>query len=55
MIGPRGVSFNSTLIALTLCLMLMYLLHEIQLAQERLVLDTERYADEQLVARLSSR
>ncbi len=53
--GGLGVSFNSTLIALTLCLMLMFLLHEIQLAQERLVLDTERYADEQLVARLSSR
>ena len=53
--GGLGISFNSTLIALTLCLMLMYLLHEIQLAQERLVLDTERYADEQLVARLSSR
>jgi biopolymer transport protein ExbB/TolQ len=53
--GGLGVSFNSTLIALTLCLILMYLLHEIQLAQERLVLDTERYADDQLVARLSSR
>ena len=53
--GGLGVSFNSTLIALTACLLLMYLLHEIQLAQERLVLDTERYADEQLVARLSSR
>jgi len=53
--GGLGVSFNSTLIALTLCLLLMFLLHEIQLAQERLVLDTERYADEQLVARLSSR
>ena len=53
--GGLGVSFNSTLIALTLCLILMYILHEIQLAQERLVLDTERYADEQLVARLSSR
>lgn len=53
--GGLGVSFNSTLIALTLCLMLMFLLHEIQLAQERFILDTERYADEQLVARLSSR
>ena len=53
--GGLGISFNSTLIALTMCLMLMYLLHEIQLAQERLILDTERYADEQLVARLSSR
>ena len=53
--GGLGISFNSTLIALSLCLILMFLLHEIQLAQERLVLDTERYADEQLVARLSSR
>ena len=53
--GGLGVSFNSTLIALSLCLLLMFLLHEIQLAQERLVLDTERYADEQLIARLSSR
>jgi hypothetical protein len=27
-------------------------LHEIQLAQERLVLDSEHYAEEQLVSRL---
>jgi biopolymer transport protein ExbB/TolQ len=47
-----GVSFNSTLIALSLSIVLMYVLHEIQLAQERLVLDTEQYADEQLVSRM---
>lgn len=47
-----GISFNSTLIALTLSIVLMYVLHEIQLAQERLVLDTEQYADEQLVSRM---
>lgn len=47
-----GISFNSTLVALTLSIVLMYLLHEIQLAQERLVLDTENYAEEELVSRL---
>ena len=47
-----GISFNSTLVALTLSILLMYLLHEIQLAQERLVLDAENYVDEELVSRL---
>ena len=31
-----GISFNSTLVALTLSIFLMYILHEIQLSQERL-------------------
>jgi biopolymer transport protein ExbB/TolQ len=47
-----GISFNSTLVALTLSILLMYILHELQFAQERLVLDAERYVDEQLVSRL---
>ncbi len=50
--GGLGISFNSTLVALTLSILLMYLLHEIQLAQERLVLDAENYVDEELVSRL---
>ncbi len=49
-----GISFNSTLVALTLSILLMYILHEIQLAQERLVLDSENYVDEELVSRLHS-
>ena len=49
-----GISFNSTLVALTLSIFLMYVLHEIQLAQERLVLDTENYVEEELVSRLRS-
>jgi len=49
-----GISFNSTLVALTLSIFLMYVLHEIQLAQERLVLDTENYAEEDLISRLHS-
>jgi len=39
-------------VALTLSIVLMYVLHEIQLAQERLVLDAENYADEELISRL---
>jgi biopolymer transport protein ExbB/TolQ len=50
--GGLGISFNSTLVALTLSIVLVYTLHEIQLAQERLVLDSELYADEQLVGRM---
>jgi biopolymer transport protein ExbB/TolQ len=49
-----GISFNSTLVALTLSIVLMYVLHEIQLAQERLVLDAENFADEHLISRLHS-
>jgi hypothetical protein len=30
----------------------MYILHEIQLSQERLILDTENYAEEELISRL---
>ncbi|HEY7671133.1 MAG TPA: MotA/TolQ/ExbB proton channel family protein [Gammaproteobacteria bacterium] len=50
--GGLGVSFNSTLTALFLSIILMYVLYEIQLSQERLVLDTEHYAEEQVVSRL---
>jgi biopolymer transport protein ExbB/TolQ len=49
-----GISFNSTLVALTLSIFLMYILHEIQLSQERLTLDIENYAEEELIARLHS-
>jgi biopolymer transport protein ExbB/TolQ len=52
--GGLGIAFNSTLIALIFSIILMYVLHELQLAQERLVLDTEHYADEQLIARMQS-
>jgi hypothetical protein len=32
----------------------MYILHEIQLSQERLTLDIENYAEEELISRLHS-
>ena len=49
-----GIAFNSTLVALVLSIILMYVLHEIQLTQERLVLDTENYAEQELISRLHS-
>lgn len=52
--GGLGISFNSTLVALSLSIVLMFVLYEIQLTQERLVLDTENYAEEELISRLHS-
>jgi biopolymer transport protein ExbB/TolQ len=49
-----GVAFNSTFIALLLSLLLMFVLHQLQLRQERQVLDTEGYVDRQLLANLSA-
>lgn len=50
-----GVSFNSTLIALTLSIIVMFFLHQLQLLQERLVLDTENHVDERLLRHLHVR
>ena len=47
-----GVAFNSTFIALVISIVLVFLVHHIQLVQERLVLDAERYCDNLLISRL---
>lgn len=47
-----GTAFNSTFIALLISIGLMFLLHQLQLRQERLVLDTETYLDRQLIRHL---
>jgi biopolymer transport protein ExbB/TolQ len=47
-----GVAFNSTFIALLISIVLMFLLHQLQLHQERLVLDTETYLDRHLIQHL---
>ncbi|HXV63267.1 MAG TPA: MotA/TolQ/ExbB proton channel family protein [Vicinamibacteria bacterium] len=47
-----GVAFNSTFIALLISIVLMFLLHQLQLQQERLVLDTETYVDQHLIQHL---
>jgi len=47
-----GTAFNSTLMALLLSLLLMFLLHHLQAEQERLVRDSESWLDERLVQNL---
>lgn len=44
-----GVAFNSTFVALVLSIIIMFCLHQLQLSQERLVLDCQRYADKRLL------
>lgn len=50
-----GVAFNSTLIALLLSIVIMFLMHQLQLMQERLVLDTQTYCDVNLIRHLQVR
>ncbi|MEQ8408837.1 MAG: MotA/TolQ/ExbB proton channel family protein [Gammaproteobacteria bacterium] len=47
-----GVAFNSTFVALVVSIFLMFLLHQLQLLQDRLVLDCENYCDERMVRHL---
>lgn len=44
-----GVAFNSTFVALVTSILLMFLLHQLLLVQDRLVLDTQGYCDEHLI------
>lgn len=44
-----GVAFNSTFIALLISIIIMFLSHQLTLHQERLVLDTQRYCDKNLL------
>ncbi len=50
-----GVAFNSTLIALVISILIMFLMHQLQLIQERLVLDTHTYLDQHLLSHLQVR
>ena len=47
-----GVAFNSTFVALVVSIFLMFLLHQLQLLQDRLVLDCQNYCDERLIRHL---
>ncbi|MFV8818686.1 MotA/TolQ/ExbB proton channel family protein [Haliea sp. E17] len=47
-----GVAFNSTFVALVLSIVIMFCLHQLQLLQERLVLESQRYADQRLLRHL---
>jgi len=50
-----GVAFNSTFIALVISIFIMFLMHQLQLMQERLVLDTQNYCDVNLIRHLQVR
>lgn len=50
-----GVAFNSTFIALIISIFIMFLMHQLQLMQERLVLDTHNYCDRNLIRHLQVR
>jgi biopolymer transport protein ExbB/TolQ len=49
-----GIAFNSTFVALILSIVLMYLVHELQRLQERLVLDTEAHVDDAVISKLQA-
>jgi biopolymer transport protein ExbB/TolQ len=49
-----GVAFNSTLIALLISIVLMFLLHQLQLLQERYVLEAQEYCEEKLTQHLQA-
>ncbi len=50
-----GVAFNSTLVALLLSIVLMFMLHQLQLLQDRYVLETETYCEDKLTRHLLNR
>lgn len=50
-----GVAFNSTFIALVISIVIMFLMHQLQLLQERLVLDAQGYADSRLLRHMQVR
>ncbi|MGB5247101.1 MAG: MotA/TolQ/ExbB proton channel family protein [Woeseia sp.] len=49
-----GIAFNSTFIALLISIFLMFLVHQLQLLQERLVFDSENYANNKLIRHMKS-
>ena len=49
-----GVAFNSTFVALLISMIVMFFMHQLQLMQERLVLDTYAYCENRLLRFLKS-
>ena len=47
-----GVAFNSTFVALVISIRLRFLMHQLQLQQERLVLEAQAYCDDRLLGHL---
>lgn len=53
MTDSLGVAFNSTLVALLISIILMFLLHQLQRLQDGLVVDTQTYCESFLLNRVS--
>lgn len=49
-----GSAFNATLVALLTCITLMFLVHQLQLIQERLAFDAEAYVEDNLIRNLDA-
>ena len=49
---PVCLAFNSTFVALVVSIVLMFVLHQLQLVQDRLVLDCQTYCDERMIRHL---
>jgi biopolymer transport protein ExbB/TolQ len=47
-----GIAFNSTFIALLISIVIMFMVHQLQLLQERQIFETETYADQNLITHL---
>jgi biopolymer transport protein ExbB/TolQ len=50
-----GIAFNSTFVALMISIVVMFLVHQLQLLQERLVFDTQTYVDHNLIRHMQAR
>ena len=54
MTNSLGVAFNSTLVALLISIVLMFLLHQLQRLQDNQVVDTQEYCESFLLNRISN-
>jgi biopolymer transport protein ExbB/TolQ len=50
-----GVAFNSTLVALLISIVLMFIIHQLQLMQERLGQETQNYVESHLISHMQAR
>jgi biopolymer transport protein ExbB/TolQ len=50
-----GVAFNSTMVALLISIVVMFLLQQLQIQQERLVIQARRYCEDRLLTYLKAR
>ncbi|HKE92818.1 MAG TPA: MotA/TolQ/ExbB proton channel family protein [Povalibacter sp.] len=50
-----GIAFNSTFVALSLTIVLMFFLHQLQQSQEQLVHDTDHWIDQRLIRHMQVR